>query len=114
MFFALVDPPRLWYEPLIAPIVLSAAALFIYVKAKGIEKFELAPRWKLLWLAPVLAGLVYGAAMAWRMTDPFYNGVLEGNKRRMAHYASAAIPGFVLVGVLVFDGLTRRDRRERY
>lgn len=108
------EPPASWFYPLFWPGLLTATALYIYLKARLVERYEGAVSWKRACWAPLVPALVYGLIIAWRLTDAFYLQAVRDNGRKMywAHLLAPSLPALIAATIIFMEYANRRSREE--
>ena len=102
--------PAHFSYPVIWPTVFTFLAIYIYLKAVAVQRFEKAPIWKIGWLISALVGLGFGLVQVQRMAfDSIYRAVVNDNGMKMTvtHYAAPAIPILLIVAILLYERMAR-------
>lgn len=99
------------YLPLVFPLLFSAIALGMFLAATNREKATLKTPWKWFCLVPAGIALYFGITYVSNYADPFYREIATGKKMQMAHYGALIIPVLALIGIGVWEYLSREEKR---
>lgn len=114
-FFAIGEFPDSWYEPMLLPVFMAAAAAIIWIGARSTElKTSTKRPWKWAAILPLLLAFKAGVTAVMNVGDPFYRSAIAGYGKKMvfSHYAAFVIPLLVLIGVFVWQALDARRSTE--
>lgn len=103
--FLAEEPPEFWWYPLVWPILFSGIGLWIYARAVASQRYEAAPKWKILWLVTSGVGLIFGLDQIRKFTDIVYLQVVKasGGKMMAGHIGAIAIPLLTILGILGYE-----------